>query len=129
MIKTIFYVLLSLLVASSAECARRKAPESAQSSPPQRFATLRASRPSFLVGGRGGQREVRYLSVRVSNIGDVGATDVQVSIEGASGLSFPLRGPKRLSPHAAAVYVSTVRVPSSVALHPQVHLTCATCRR
>lgn len=97
--------------------------------PPSRLATLRASRPSFLLGGRGGQREVRYLSVTVKNMGDVIANDIQVSIEGASGLSFPLRGPKRLSPHAEAVYVSTVRVPSAVGLQTHVNVTCATCRR
>ena len=129
MSKTIFYLMASLLVASNGECARKKGPDPRDQPPPPRFATLRPSRPSYLMSGRAGHREVRYLSVKVSNVGDGDAKDVQVLIEGASGLAFPLRGPKRLAPHAHGIYVSTVRVPSGVALQPHAIVTCSTCRQ
>ena len=131
MIRLILCLVTVLGVSNAAWCVRRKVPvpDPREAGSPARLDTLRASRPSYLLGGRGGQREVRYLSVCVSNIGDVVAKDVQVSIGGPSGLSFPLRGPKRLSAHANGVYVSTVRVPSGVALQPHAIVTCSTCRR
>ena len=97
--------------------------------PTQKLTTLRASPPSFLVGGRGGNREVRYISVEVSNVGSAEASGIQVSIPGRAALSFPLRGPKKLSPGARSTYVSTVRVPVGVSLQPHAIATCSTCRR
>lgn len=129
MIRPLLCFVMLMVSASQGECARKKVPDPRDPPPSQPPAVLRASRPSYLLGGRGGQREVRYLSVRVSNIGQGVAKDIQVTIEGASGLSFPLRGPKRLAPRADGVYISTVRVPIGVTLQPHAIVTCSTCRR
>lgn len=91
--------------------------------------TLRAGMPSYVVSGRSAQREVRYVSVQVANVGDVVAKDIVVSLPAAAGLAFPLRGPKKLAPRASAVYVSTIRVPAGVALRTHAVTTCSTCRR
>ena len=120
--------LASLYIPSEAWAAKRKQ-AGAPTSPVQRFTTLRASPPSLLVGGRGGSREVRYLSVEVSNIGLVEAQGVQVVVSGGAALTFPLRGPKKLSPGSRGTYISTVRIPIGVSLQPHAIATCSTCRR
>jgi hypothetical protein len=123
-------VLCSTVLCSAPEAhaGRRKAP------PPElvkgrEVTTLRAGVPSYVVSGRSAQREVRYVSVQVANVGDVVAKDIVVSLPAAAGLTFPLRGPKKLTPRASAVYVSTIRVPAGVALRTHAVTTCSTCRR
>ena len=120
--------LASLYIPSEAWAAKRKQ-TGAPASPAQRLTTLRASPPSLLISGRGGSREVRYLSVEVSNIGLVEAQGVQVVISGGSALTFPLRGPKKISPGSRGTYISTVRIPIGVSLQPHAIATCSTCRR
>jgi hypothetical protein len=123
-------VLCSTVICSipEAHAGRRKAP------PPEpvkgrEVTTLRAGVPSYVVSGRSAQREVRYVSVQVTNVGDLVAKDIVVSLPAAAGLAFPLRGPKKLPPRASAVYVSTIRVPAGVALRNHAVTTCSTCRR
>lgn len=120
--------ILFLLFVGEAGAAKKKAPVE----PPIRareVTTLRAGVPSYVLSGRSGQREVRYVSVQVRNIGDITAKDIVVSLPAAQGLTFPLRGPKKLAPRASAVYVSTVRVASGVTLRGHAVTTCSTCRR
>jgi hypothetical protein len=127
---TLVPLILAMVVLLSREgLAAKRKPKVIEEAPVQRLTTLRASRPSFVVGGRGGQREVRYLSVEVANIGSVEATGIQVLLAGASALTFPLRGPKKLAAGARGVYVSTVRIPTGVSLQPHAIATCSTCRR
>ncbi|MEY4669999.1 MAG: hypothetical protein RL518_2698 [Pseudomonadota bacterium] len=121
-------ILIILSVVHEAAAAKKKAPAE-EPSRRRDVTTLRAGVPSYVLSGKSGQREVRYLSVQVTNIGDVSANDVVVSLPAAQGLSFPLRGPKKLGPRARAVYVSTVRVPSGVTLRGYALTTCSTCRR
>lgn len=121
-------VTIVLCLASDVEAGKRKAP------PPEivkgpNVTTLRAGVPSYVLSGRSAQREVRYVSVQVANIGDVVAKDIVVLLPAAAGLAFPLRGPKKLAPRASAVYVSTIRVPAGVALRNHAVTTCSTCRR
>ena len=127
-----FYRLISIIIALSvfheAYAAKKKAPAE-ESIRNREVTTLRAGVPSYVVSGRGGQREVRYVSVQVKNIGDIAAKDIVVSLPAAQGLTFPLRGPKKLAPRASAVYVSTVRVPSGVMLRGHTVITCSSCRR
>jgi hypothetical protein len=126
-----FHLALATIVlwwTSEVHAGKRKAP------PPEpvkgrEVTTLRAGVPSYVVGGRSAQREVRYVSVQVANIGGVVAKDIVVSLPAAAGLAFPLRGPKKLAPRASAVYVSTIRVPAGVALRTHAVTTCSTCRR
>ena len=124
----VFSVCATLCTPQAASAGKRK-----HSGPPvatvQRFTTLRASPPSILVSGRGGVREVRYLSVVVSNIGSVEAEGVHVVVPGGSAFTFPLRGPKKLSPGSRATYVLTSRIPAGVSLQPHAIATCSTCRR
>lgn len=122
--------LAAMLLCSTSEAhaGKKKAP------PPEpvmgrEVTTLRAGVPSYVVSGRSAQREVRYVSVLVTNIGEVVAKDIVVSLPAAAGLAFPLRGPKKLPPRASAVYVSTIRVPAGVALRNHAVSTCSTCRR
>jgi hypothetical protein len=96
---------------------------------PPRLTTLRASPPSRLLGGRIGQRELRFISVQVANVGDVAAKDIQVYVEAASGLSLPLKGPKRLAPHTSAVYATSSRISEQVGFKGYVKTVCSTCRR
>jgi uncharacterized membrane protein len=124
----LFSILIILSVVHEAAAAKRKAPAE-EPSGRRDVTTLRAGVPSYVLSGKSGQREVRYVSVQVTNIGDVPAKDIVVSLPAAQGLSFPLRGPKRLGPRARAVYVSTVRVPSGVTLRGHALTTCSTCRR
>ena len=121
-------IFIVLCVIQDAAAAKKKAPVE-QSVRQRELTTLRAGVPSYVLSGRSGQREVRYVSVQVRNIGDIAAKDIVVSLPAAQGLSFPLRGPKKLAPRASAVYVSTVRVPSGVTLRGHAVTTCSTCRR
>jgi len=121
-------VIFVLLVAGEAGAAKKKVPEQSPIRAPE-VTTLRAGVPSYVLSGRIGQREVRYVSVQVRNIGDTAAKDIVVSLPAAQGLSFPLRGPKKLAPRASAVYVSTVRVPSGVTLRGYAVIMCSSCRR
>jgi hypothetical protein len=124
----LIFISISVCVAQEAAAAKKKAAVE----PPVRqreLTTLRAGVPSYVLSGKGGQREVRYVSVQVTNIGDVTAKDIVVSLPAAQGLSFPLRGPKKLAPRGSAVYLSTVRVPSGVTLRSHAVTTCSTCRR
>ena len=124
----LFSILIILSVVHEAAAAKRKPP----AEEPSRgcdVTTLRAGVPSYVLSGKSGEREFRYVSVQVTNIGDVPAKDIVVSLPAAQGLSFPLRGPKKLGPRARAVYVSTVRVPSGVTLRGHALTTCSTCRR
>jgi hypothetical protein len=125
----LFSILMILSVVHEAAAAKRKAPAEEPARHREVVTTLRAEVPSYVVSGKSGQREVRYVSVQVTNIGDVPAKDIVVSLPAAQGLSFPLRGPKKLGPRARAVYVSTVRVPSGVTLRGHALTTCSTCRR
>ncbi len=109
--------------------AAKKKPPTPEPVRAREVTTLRAGVPSYVVSGRSAQREVRYVSVSVSNIGEVVAKDIVVSLPAAAGLAFPLRGPKKLAPRASAVYVSTIRVPAGVALRNHAVTTCSTCRR
>ena len=120
--------ILFLLFVGEAGAAKKKAPVEPPIRAPQ-VTTLRAGVPSYVLSGRSGQREVRYVSVQVRNIGDITAKDIVVSLPAAQGLTFPLRGPKKLAPRASAVYVSTVRVPSGVMLRGHTVITCSSCRR
>jgi uncharacterized membrane protein len=124
----LFSMLMILSVVHEAAAAKRKAPAE-EPSGRRDVTTLRAGVPSYVLSGKSGEREVRYVSVQVTNIGDVPAKDIVVSLPAAQGLSFPLRGPKKLGPRARAVYVSTVRVPSGVTLRGHALTTCSTCRR
>lgn len=127
---TLVPLMLVIVVLLSREgLAAKRKPKVIEEVPVQRLTTLRASRPSFVVGGRGGQREVRYLSVEVSNIGSSEAKDICVVLRGASALTFPLRGPKRLLPGARGSFISSVRIPMAIALQPHAIATCSTCRR
>ena len=124
----LFSILMILSVVHEAAAAKRK-PPAEEPSGRRDVTTLRAGVPSYVLSGKSGEREVRYVSVQVTNIGDVPAKDIVVSLPAAQGLSFPLRGPKKLGPRARAVYVSTVRVPSGVTLRGHALTTCSTCRR
>lgn len=124
----LFPILIILSLVHEAAAAKRKAPAE-EPSGRRDVTTLRAGVPSYVLSGKSGEREVRYVSVQVTNIGDVPAKDIVVSLPAAQGLSFPLRGPKKLGPRATAVYVSTVRVPSGVTLRGHALTTCSTCRR
>lgn len=124
----IISILIVLCVVHEAAAAKKKAPAE-EPIRHREVTTLRAAVPSYVVAGKSGQREVRYVSVQVTNIGDVTAKDIVVSLPAAQGLSFPLRGPKKLAPRASAVYVSTVRVPSGVTLRGHAVTACSTCRR
>ena len=125
--RCILFIFLLLFVGEAA-AAKKKAPTE-PSVPVREVTTLRAGVPSYVLSGRSGQREVRYVSVQVRNIGDIAAKDIVVSLPAAQGLSFPLRGPKKLGPRASAVYVSTVRVPSGVTLRGYAVIMCSSCRR
>ena len=120
--------IVLLLFGSEAAAAKKKAPPDTHNRAPE-VTTLRASAPSYVVSGRSGQQEVRYVSVEVRNIGDVAAKDIVVSLPAGQGLVFPLRGPKHLAPRASGVYVSTVRVPSGVTLRGHALIDCSSCRR
>jgi uncharacterized membrane protein len=122
-------IFIVLCVIQEAAAAKKKAPAEEPVRHREVVTTLRAEVPSYVVSGKSGQREVRYVSVQVTNIGDVPAKDIVVSLPAAQGLSFPLRGPKKLAPRASAVYVSTVRVSSGVTLRGHALTTCSTCRR
>ena len=121
-------ILVVLCIVQEAAAAKKKAPAE-EPVRHREVTTLRSGVPSYVLSGKSGQQEVRYVSVQVTNIGDVAAKDVAVSLPAAQGLSFPLRGPKKLAPRGSAVYVSTVRVPSGVALRNHAMMTCSTCRR
>jgi len=121
-------ILIILCVPQEAGAVKKKSPAE-QPARLRELTTLRAGVPSYVLSGKGGQREVRYVSVQVTNIGDVAAKDIVVSLPAAQGLSFPLRGPKKLAPRGSAVYLSTVRVPSGVTLRGHAVTTCSTCRR
>ncbi|MEN9845936.1 MAG: hypothetical protein RIS36_1083 [Pseudomonadota bacterium] len=121
-------ISLVLCVVHEAAAAKKKPPANEQS-PRREVTTLRAGVPSYVAAGKSGQREVRYVSVPVTNIGDVAAKDIVVALPAAQGLSFPLRGPKKLAPRTSAVYVSTVRVPSGVTLRGHALTACSNCRR
>ena len=125
----LFSILMILCFAHEANAAKKKAPAEEPVRQREVVTTLRAEVPSYVVSGKSGQREVRYVSVQVTNIGDVPAKDIVVSLPAAQGLSFPLRGTNKLGPRARAVYVSTVRVPSGVTLRGHALTTCSTCRR
>jgi len=90
-------IFIVLCVIQEAAAAKKKAPVE-QSVRQRELTTLRAGVPSYVLSGRSGQREVRYVSVQVRNIGDIAAKDIVVSLPAAQGLSFPLRGPKKLAP-------------------------------
>lgn len=121
-------ISLVLCVVREAAAAKKK-PPAEESIQHREVTTLRAGVPSYVVGGKSGQREVRYVSVPVTNIGDVAAKDIVVALPAAQGLAFPLRGPKKLGPRASAVYVSTVRVPSGIPLRGHALTACSNCRR
>jgi len=120
-------VLLLFLVGEAAAAKKKATPE--PSIRAREVTTLRAGVPSYVLSGQSGQREVRYVSVQVRNIGDSEAKDIVVSLPAAQGLTFPLRGPKKLAPRASAVYVSTVRVSPGVTLRGHAVIMCSTCRR
>lgn len=121
-------VLLLISVPIEARAAKKKVVAEEPIRPPE-VTTLRAGVPSYVLSGRSGQREVRYVSVQVTNVGAVAAKEIVVSLPAVQGITFPLRGPKKLAPRASAVYVSTVRVPPGVALRGHAVTTCSTCRR
>ena len=123
----LFPFLLLFLVGEAAAAKKKATPEPAIRA--REVTTLRAGVPSYVLSGRSGQREVRYVSVQVRNIGDIAAKDIVVSLPAAQGLTFSLRGPKKLAPRASAVYVSTVRVPSGVTLRGHAVITCSSCRK
>jgi hypothetical protein len=52
--------------------------------------TLRAGVPSYVLSGKSGQREVRYVSVQVTNIGDVPHPwELPKAYVGDSGARYP----------------------------------------
>lgn len=126
-VKVFVLCVLSLIVCIEDVFAERR--KAVLSETAHRFTTLRAGRPSYLFGGRGGQRDVRFVSVRVTNIGDFVAKEIQVCVESTSGISLPLRGPKRLEPHASAVYAASSRISAAVGLRGEVTTSCLGCRR
>lgn len=96
---------------------------------PERRTTLRTGSLTAIVSGKGGESTTKLLSSRVVNIGDVEARDISVFVEGPKGLVIPLRGPRRLAPRAAGVYVTSFRVPVGVPLKSHATAVCSTCRR
>jgi hypothetical protein len=121
-----FSAMIQSLLIAPASAATKKV---SKVEVPPRLTTLRASPPSRLLGGRIGQRELKFISVQVTNIGDVAAKDIQVYVEAASGLSLPLKGPKRLAPHASAIYATSSRISEQVDFKGYVKTVCSTCRR
>lgn len=90
--------------------------------------TLRAEAPRVLMAGKPGQLETRVISVHVRNVGSVTARQITVAVEVDGSVAVPLRGPKTLPPHAAAVYVTTVRMAGVFARAPRVRILCEPCR-
>lgn len=110
---------------------RRAGPHPTASATPvaaAQLTTLRAEAPRVLMAGKPGQLETRLISVNVRNAGSVTARQVTVAVEVDGGVAVPLRGPKTLPPHAAAVYVTTVRMAGVFARAPRVRILCEPCR-
>ena len=89
---------------------------------------LRAGQPVVAQEVGRGARQVRYANVEVANVGAVEASGIQVALEQSGGLTYPLRGPRKLQPRERAVYVLSSRgVAGSGSWN--VVLRCSNCRR
>lgn len=124
---TFIFLLIAIVVPERliSAASRKVAPTPV----PERRTTLRTGSLTALVSGKGGESTTKLLSSRVVNIGDVEARDISVFVEGPKGLVIPLRGPRRLAPRAAGVYVTSFRVPVGIPLKSHATAVCSTCRR
>lgn len=127
--RTLSLIVLTLAVNWHVQSARAASRKVAPTPVPERRTTLRTGSLTAIVSGKGGESTTKLLSSRVVNIGDVEARDISVFVEGPKGLVIPLRGPRRLAPRAAGVYVTSFRVPVGVPLKSHATAVCSTCRR
>lgn len=125
--------LFLLLIARPGVAFPRKRPGMVKPTPtvealPQ-LTRLRADVPLAVRGARRGQAVIQHISVRVKNVGQIAAQDVEVSVVYFGGLAYPLRGPKKLQPGQVALYTNTTNIPALGGAVPQIVPRCATCRR
>lgn len=89
---------------------------------------LRADMPVVLQRNSRTVREVRYANVVVRNIGAVEASGIQVLLAQSSGISFVMRGPKKLAPKESSLYVLNSRAAAGAGSWSVV-ARCANCWR
>lgn len=89
---------------------------------------LRAEMPVVLQRNSRTVREVRYANVLVKNIGAVEASGIQVLLAQSGGISFVMRGPKKLAPKESSLYVLNSRAVAAAGSWSVV-ARCANCWR
>jgi hypothetical protein len=89
---------------------------------------LRADMPVVLQRNSRTVREVRYANVLVRNIGAVEASGIQVLLAQSGGISFVMRGPKKLAPKESSLYVLNSRAVAGAGSWSVV-ARCANCWR
>lgn len=97
-------------------------------SPPQ-TTRLRASSPIVVYSKRRGHQTIEHLNVTVSNVGLGIATQVDVSAEFPDGITYPLKGPRKIALGQRCLYSlggkkTVVRTGS-----PKIVISCGTCSR
>ncbi len=88
---------------------------------------LRAAVPVVLFTRRQGQQAIEHLNVLVNNVGGRLATQVEVIAELPDGISYVLRGPRRISAGQRCLYsLSGKRLVVRVGI-PKITTSCAEC--
>lgn len=72
---------------------------------------------------------VEHLSVSVSNVGLVAATQVDIVAEFSDGISYSLRGPRKLQPGQRSLYSLSGKKLVLRAGVPKIRTSCGSCAR
>jgi len=72
---------------------------------------------------------VEHLSVSVSNVGLAVATQVDIVAEFFDGISYALRGPRKLQPGQRALYALSAKKLVLRAGVPKIRTSCGSCGR
>lgn len=90
---------------------------------------LRSATPMVVFSRRRGQQIVEHLSVSVGNVGLAVATQVDVVAEFPDGISYSLRGPRKLQPGQRSLFSLSGKKLALRAGVPKIRTSCGSCGR